>query len=168
MGKTIIHGVKENGLLDAEFKCTAVLVTELINNQHKMSEWEIYKALTEIREAAERDARTAHAYAAALKAKKRRATMGEQLTMISIPKGERTDLVKRRWENAFQKWSDEQALNGEHEYGACGYGVMCDWCTDNGFGRPCVRALNAMCREKGILINYGNDDYTTVWRGTGL
>ena len=96
MGKTIIHGVKENGLLDAEFKCTAVLVTELINNQHKMSEWEIYKALTEVREAAERDARTAHTYAAALKVKKRRATMGEQLTMISIPKGERTDLIKRR------------------------------------------------------------------------
>lgn len=70
MGITIIHGIKDNGLIDAEFKCTAVLVTELINNLHKMSEWEVYKALVEIREAAERDARTAHTYAAALKAKK--------------------------------------------------------------------------------------------------
>lgn len=32
----------------------------------------------------------------------------EQLTMIQIPESENTDLQKRKWENAFQKWSNEQ------------------------------------------------------------
>lgn len=107
MGKTIIHGTKENGLLDVEFKCTAVLVTELINNQHKMSEWEIYKALTEIREAAERDARTAHAYAAALKAKKEEGDNGRTINhdkhterrthrLNKTPLGKRFSKVERR------------------------------------------------------------------------
>ena len=31
MGKVIIHGVKEDGLFDAEVKSTATLVTELID-----------------------------------------------------------------------------------------------------------------------------------------
>ena len=92
--------------------------------------------------------------------------MSEQLTMFKIPKGERTDLIKRRWENAFQKWSDEHGMaDGTEDYGSCGYGCMCDWCKDNSYGRPCVRALNAMCREKGLMIDYSNTDYVKVWRG---
>ena len=68
---------------------------------------------------------------------------------------------KRNWENAFQKWSNymplgEGSING---YGCCGYGSMCDWCEDNSYGRPCVRALNAMCREKNITIDYENCDF---------
>lgn len=71
---------------------------------------------------------------------------------------------KRRWENAFQKWSNEHGMsNGTESWGACGYGSMCDWCKDNTYGRPCVRALNAMCREKGISIDYDDLDFTKVW-----
>lgn len=75
---------------------------------------------------------------------------------------------KRKWEDAFQKWSDEHGINTDNteDYGCCGYGSMCDWCEDNSFGRPCVRALNAMCREKGIHIDYTNYDFKKVWRGT--
>ena len=91
--------------------------------------------------------------------------MSEQMTLFKIPEGERTDLAIRRWENAFQKWSDKQALNGKYEYGACGYGVMCDYCEDNSYGRPCVRALNKMCREKNLLIDYSNRDFRKVWLG---
>lgn len=93
--------------------------------------------------------------------------MSEQITMFSIPKGERTDLVKRRWENAFQKWSDKHGMNTDNteDYGCCGYGAMCDWCKDNSYGRPCVRALNKMCREKGIYLNYASRDFVKVWRG---
>ena len=77
---------------------------------------------------------------------------------------------QRKWENAFQKWSDEHGMgDGTESWGACGYGVMCDWCEDNSYGRPCVRALNAMCREKGIEINYDdiddNTDFSKVWEG---
>lgn len=70
---------------------------------------------------------------------------------------------KREWENAFQKWSNEQFKDGTTAYGACGYGSICDWCTDNSYGRPCVRALNAMCREKAITIDYSNRDFEKVW-----
>lgn len=75
--------------------------------------------------------------------------------------------AKQSWENAFQKWSNYMAL-GEGSidgYGCCGYGSMCDWCTDNSYGRPCVRALNAMCREKRIEIDYSDYDFKKVWRG---
>lgn len=92
--------------------------------------------------------------------------MSEQMTLFKIPEGERADLARRRWENAFQKWSDEHGMHdSETSYGACGYGVMCDYCEDNSYGRPCVRALNKMCREKGILINYSNRDFTKLWLG---
>jgi len=71
--------------------------------------------------------------------------------------------ARRRWEYAFQKWSNEQALDGKDSYGCCGYGDMCDWCKDNSYGKPCVRALNAMCREKRIKIDYDDYDFTKVW-----
>ncbi len=75
--------------------------------------------------------------------------------------------LKRNWENAFQKWSDYMGLgNGSTEdYGCCGYGSMCDWCEDNSYGRPCVRALNAMLREKGKKVDYDDTDFVKVWRG---
>ena len=57
------------------------------------------------------------------------------------------DNIKRNWENGFQKWSDKQLQNAGESLGKCGYGSMCDYCEDNTYGRPCVRALNLMCRE---------------------
>lgn len=74
---------------------------------------------------------------------------------------------KRNWENAFQKWSNEQSQNGSNSCGCCGYGSMCDWCEDNTFGRPCVRALNAMLREKGRQIDYSKRNFEDVWYGGG-
>lgn len=75
--------------------------------------------------------------------------------------------IRRKWENAFQKWSDNHGIESDNteDYGCCGYGAMCDWCTDNSYGRPCVRALNAMCREKNIQIDYSSYDFIKVWRG---
>lgn len=74
---------------------------------------------------------------------------------------------KRNWENAFQKWSDEHGMQEDctESWGACGYGSMCDWCEDNSYGRPCVRALNAMLREKGISLNYERKNFEEVWNG---
>ena len=74
---------------------------------------------------------------------------------------------KRRWERAFQKWSDEYGIESDNtkDYGCCGYGSMCDWCTDNSYGNPCVRALNAMCRDKRIEIDYSKRDFVDIWRG---
>ena len=74
--------------------------------------------------------------------------------------------VKRKWENAFQKWSNEHGIENygnTEDYGCCGFGSMCDWCKDNSYGRPCVRALNAMCREKHIEIDYADFDFTKIW-----
>ena len=72
--------------------------------------------------------------------------------------------LKRNWENAFQKWSNDSFINdGTTSYGACGYGSMCEWCKANDYGRPCVRALNAMCREKQINIDYSERDFEKIW-----
>ena len=89
--------------------------------------------------------------------------MSEQITLFKIPKRERTDKAKRKWENAFQKWSDEQSSDGMTALGICGYGDICDWCDDNSYGRPCVRALNKMCREKNITLDYTDYNFERIW-----
>jgi len=91
--------------------------------------------------------------------------MCEQLTLIPMPKADNTEKnAKRRWENAFQEWSNDQCINnGFTSYGACGYGSMCDWCMANDYGRPCVRALNKMCREKGIALDYSKQNFEEIW-----
>lgn len=66
---------------------------------------------------------------------------------------------KRRWENAFQRWSNEISQDGSTPLGKCGFGNICDYCKDNDKGRPCVRALNAMCREKRIEIDYTDRNF---------
>ena len=72
---------------------------------------------------------------------------------------------KRNWENAFQNWSNKEFQDGRYGFGACGYGCMCDYCTDNSYGRPCIRALNEMCREKNIIIDYDNRNFEDIWGG---
>ena len=73
--------------------------------------------------------------------------------------------LKRRWENAFQRWSDKSSTEGTDSYGCCGFGAFCDCCDDNTYGRPCVRALNAWCRENGKSINYNDRNFEKIWRG---
>lgn len=70
-----------------------------------------------------------------------------------------TNNKKRAWENAFQRWSDKESQDGTTPNGNCGYGRICDYCTDNHIGRPCVRALNTMAREKHIDIDYNERDF---------
>lgn len=89
--------------------------------------------------------------------------LGKAFLSDNLKKKERS--IKRRWEYAFQKWSNEHGFTGAESYGSCGFGSMCDWCDDISYGRPCVRALNAMCREKGIKIDYTNRDFESVWKG---
>ena len=71
--------------------------------------------------------------------------------------------AKRRWEDNFQKWSNEQSQDGTQPYGCCVTGMLCDYCEDNSYGRPCVRALNCICREKNLKIDYTDYDFTKVW-----
>lgn len=73
--------------------------------------------------------------------------------------------IKSRWENGFQRWSDKQSADGDNSLGACGYGSMCDYCEDNSYGRPCVRALNTMLRETGKSIDYEHMSFEDVWEG---
>ena len=73
---------------------------------------------------------------------------------------------KRCLENGVQRWSDNQSSSSDGKsFGCCGCGSMCDYCEDNSYGRPCVRALNEMCREKGIAIDYDNRNYEDIWSG---
>lgn len=91
--------------------------------------------------------------------------MNEQITILGVPPKSKQDNAKRRWENAFQKWSNKHGCEDNTEsYGCCGYGSMCDYCEgDIGKGRPCVRALNAMLRETGQSIDYSKRDFEKVW-----
>ena len=92
--------------------------------------------------------------------------MSEQISLFPIVKKDNTqEKMKRKWENAFQKWSDEQAQNEMTSLGICGYGDICEWCEDNSYGRPCVRALNAMCREKKLKIDYSDRSFEKIWEG---
>lgn len=97
--------------------------------------------------------------------------MNDQLSlfeqaMLSDNLVKKKQSVKRKWEYAFQKWSDNHGIESDNtkDYGCCGYGSMCDWCTDNSYGRPCVRALNAMCREKRIKLDYSKRNFEEIWR----
>lgn len=72
---------------------------------------------------------------------------------------------KRNWENRFQRWSNKQFQEGHQGYGACGYGSMCDYCEDNTYGRPCVRALNECLRVADKKIDYENATFEDVWNG---
>lgn len=79
-------------------------------------------------------------------------------------KSKLTNKEKRNWENAFQRWSNSSSLNDStSSYGVCGYGSMCDYCEDNSHGRHCIRALNQMCKEKGIAIDYSKRDFEEIW-----
>ena len=42
---------------------------------------------------------------------------------------------------------------------------MCDYCDDMGYGRPCIRALNEMLREKRKSINYETALFEDIWEG---
>lgn len=84
---------------------------------------------------------------------------------IAEPPKKKIDKARRNWENGFQKWSDKEAQDGTNSLGICGYGSMCDYCGDNTYGRPCVRALTAMCRDKGIIIDYAKSNYEEIWYG---
>ena len=90
-----------------------------------------------------------------------------QIAFIDFaPKDNTEKNKKRRWENGFQKWSNEGmqgAKSYNDYYGVCGTSNICDYCTDNSKGRPCVRALNAMCRDKGISLDYNKSNYEEIW-----
>lgn len=72
---------------------------------------------------------------------------------------------KRNWENAFQSWSNKEGQDELTPLGICGFGSMCDYCEDNTYGRPCVRALNEMCRVKNIKIDYSKREFNKIWEG---
>lgn len=76
------------------------------------------------------------------------------------------DKDKRNWENRFQRWSNNEGLNDPTSTaGKCGYGSMCDYCEDNTYGRPCVRALNEMLRDHKIVLDYKKITFEEVWNG---
>ena len=91
----------------------------------------------------------------------------EQLALYDVPPvpPKQYDKQKKSWGNGFQKWSNQQFHEGGSGYGACGYGSMCDYCEDNSYGRPCVRALNDMCRTERITIDYSKRNYEDIWDG---
>lgn len=93
----------------------------------------------------------------------------EQLTMYDVPPEppKQDNKQKKSWEDGFQRWSNEQFDKNPHDQplGCCGWGSMCNYCEDNSYGRPCVRALNKMCRTERITIDYSKRNYEDIWNG---
>ena len=81
-----------------------------------------------------------------------------------VPERKR-DAKREAWNRRFQKWSDESRLDETTSAGVCGFGYICGWCKDNTYGRPCVRALNAMLWEKHVKIDYDTVDFEDVFYG---
>ena len=73
------------------------------------------------------------------------------------------DGLKQPWTGTV--WSDQHSADGGSSFGCCGFGSMCDYCDDNTYGRPCVRSLNAMIREKRLKIDYEKTGYVEAWEG---
>lgn len=82
------------------------------------------------------------------------------------PKESEAEKVKRKWENRFQRWCNEMFEEEGTSIGKCGNGGMCDYCADNSYGRPCVRALNQMLREKHLSIDYNKADFLQIWNNS--
>lgn len=96
--------------------------------------------------------------------------MKNQIKMDGILEGHASadKRKKRNWENAFQKWSDKENQDGYTTLGKCCYGSMCDYCVDVVKGRPCVRALNKLIKDKGIKIYYSRREveyFEDIWYG---
>ena len=83
---------------------------------------------------------------------------GEPYETIPTPQ-KPNDKERRAWEDAFQRWSDKASQDGTTADGACGYGSICDYCADNSYGRPCVRAINEMSRTTGKVIDYSDRNF---------
>ena len=81
-------------------------------------------------------------------------------------KSNKSDKAKRNWQNRFQRWCNKMFESEGTSIGKCGNGEMCDYCADNSYGRPCVRALNLMLREEQLPIDYSNADFLQVWNGS--
>ena len=95
--------------------------------------------------------------------------MNKQLDLFgnaveNVYKHSTVDKQKRNWGNAFQMWSNRESWLTD-SYGKCGCGIICDYCEDNSYGHPCVRALNQMCREKHIKIDYSKRNFEDIWNG---
>ena len=94
--------------------------------------------------------------------------MAEQLALFDVSDTKTqvqiNEKKKRNWENGFQRWSDNESNKFDGKsFGCCGWGSMCDYCEDNSYGRPCVRALNALCRDKHITIDYQERNFEEVF-----
>lgn len=75
------------------------------------------------------------------------------------------DKKRHNWQARFQRWCNNESQDELTSVGICGYSDLCDYCKDNTFGKPCVRALNALLKEKNITIDYNNADFNDVWNG---
>ena len=82
---------------------------------------------------------------------------GEEYADVPHKKRKPIDPKIKAWEDGFQKWSNKEFVYDDtYHYGKCGHGAICDYCDGDNRGRMCVRALNCMCREKFLTIDYSD------------
>ena len=81
-----------------------------------------------------------------------------------VPEKKR-DKKRTAWNRRFQAWSDRMTQEEGTPYGKCAHGAICDFCADNSYGSPCVRALNEWMKETGRKVDYDKEDFEAVFMG---
>lgn len=73
--------------------------------------------------------------------------MMNQLTFIEIPETNhnKTNNLKRNWENRFQRYINKYAEDELTPFGKCGWGAICEYCDCKfEYKNQCVRALREL------------------------
>ena len=72
---------------------------------------------------------------------------------------------RSKWRKGMQEYCDEASVTDRAArtgWCVCGYMTFCDYCKAgprNSYSRACVNALEDMCAERNISIDYGRTDY---------
>ena len=78
----------------------------------------------------------------------------KKLPAFRLEQGKR----RRNFNDRFQRWCNSN--------GKCGKGSVCTYCDDKTKCQPCVSALNRLCKENHISLDYSRRDFAEVWGGT--
>mgnify|MGYP006981641193 CR=1 FL=1 len=89
----------------------------------------------------------------------------EQMDLSNIRVDETANKNRKnrsKWRNGMQAYCDRQQINGRADkdgWCACGYMNMCYYCNGADITKACVDAIEEMCYEKKISIEYSRTDY---------
>lgn len=89
----------------------------------------------------------------------------EQMDLSNIRVDETANKNRKnrsKWRKGMQAYCDRQQINGRADkdgWCACGYMGICYYCNGSDMAKACVDAIEEMCYERGISIDFSRTDY---------